>query len=75
MYADVTKRIGECALYGIGMEKDIYTALKMLARAEAATYIKIRERDPFAASLLPKIKKLLGEARAQVESDLGIRET
>lgn len=75
MYADVTKRIGECALYGIGMEKDIYTALKMLARAETATYVKIRERDPFAASLLPKIKKMLDEARSQVESTLDLRES
>lgn len=74
-YADIAKRIGECALYGIGMEKDIYTALKMLARSETATYTKIRERDPFAASLLPKIKKLLKEAEAQVEADLGLRES
>lgn len=70
--ADVAKRIGECALYGIGMEKDIYRALSMLTKAELLTYTKIKERDPFAASLLPKIKQLLNEARAQVERDLGL---
>ena len=31
-------------------------------------------RDPFAASLLPKIQKMLGEAKRLVESDLGLRE-
>ena len=70
--SDIEKRIGECALYGIGMEKDIYLALKMLTRAEIGTYKKIKERDPFAASLLPKIQRMLNEARAQVESDLGL---
>ena len=73
-YPDIAKRIGECALYGIGMEKDIYLALTMLARAELATYTKIKERDPFAASLLPKIKRLHNEARELVERDLGLCE-
>lgn len=72
-YSDVAMRIGECSLYGIGMEKNIYRALKMLTRAEADTIIKIRERDPFAASLLPKIKKMLDEARRQVDGDLNLR--
>ena len=71
-YPDIALRIGECALYGIGMEKNIYTAFEMLTKAEATTYTKIRKRDPFAASVLPKIKKLLNEARRQVEQDLGI---
>ena len=71
-YPDIAKRIGEFALYGIGMEKDVHLALKMLSRSELATYTKIKERDPFAASLLPKIQQMLNEARAQVESDLGI---
>jgi len=70
--ADVAKRIGECALYGIGMEKDIYRALSMLTKAELLTYTKIKERDPFAASLLPKIKQMLNEAKAQVEWELGL---
>ena len=74
MYPDIAKRIGECALYGIGMKKNIYKALKMLAKAEIKTYVKIKERDPFAASLLPKIKRMLAEARAQVERDLGLNE-
>ncbi len=69
-YSDICMRIGECALYGIGMEKDILLAVKMLARAEAATYEKISERDPFAPSLLPKIQKMLGEAKDQVEQAL-----
>ncbi|MBR4643009.1 MAG: sel1 repeat family protein [Selenomonadaceae bacterium] len=73
-YADIAKRIGECALYGIGMEKDLHLALEMLARSEVATYKKIKERDPFAASLLPKIKRMLNEAKRQVESDLGLEE-
>ena len=73
-YPDIAKRIGECALYGIGMEKDIYLALKMLARAEMTTYTKIKERDPFAASLLPKIKRMHNEARELVERDLGLHE-
>lgn len=73
-YPDIAKRIGEFALYGIGMEKDIYLALKMLSRSELATYTKIKERDPFAASLLPKIQQMLNEARAQVEQDLGLNE-
>ena len=73
MYPDIAKRIGECALYGIGMEKDIYLALKMLTKAELTTYTKIKERDPFAESLLPKIQQMLGEAKLQVESDLGLK--
>lgn len=56
------------------MKKNIYRALKMLAKAEIKTYVKIKERDPFAASLLPKIKRMLAEARAQVEQDLGLNE-
>lgn len=71
---DIAKRIGEFALYGIGMDKDIYLALKMLTEAELKTYTKIKERDPFAASLLPKIQKMLGEAKRKVEADLGLRE-
>ena len=71
-YPDIAKRIGECALYGIGMEKDIYRALKMLTQAEIKTYKKIKERDPFAASLLPKIKQMLNDAKNQVEQDLGL---
>lgn len=71
-YPDIAKRIGECALYGIGMEKDIYRALDMLTKSELKTYTKIRERDPFAASLLPKIQRMLNEARKQVEQDLGL---
>ncbi|MBQ3725850.1 MAG: sel1 repeat family protein [Selenomonadaceae bacterium] len=74
VYPDIAKRIGECALYGIGMKKNIYKALNMLAKAEIKTYVKIKERDPFAASLLPKIKRMLAEARAQVEQDLGLNE-
>ena len=74
-FADIAKRIGECALYGIGMDKDFYLALKMLTKAEIKTYDKIKERDPFAASLLPKIQRMLNEARAQVERELGIDAT
>ena len=70
MYPDIAKRIGECALYGIGMEKNIYRALNLLTKAEITTYTKIKKRDPLAASLLPKIKQLLNEARLQVERDL-----
>lgn len=70
MYPDIVKRIGECALYGIGMDKDIYLALEMLTKAELATYTKIKERDPFAASLLPKIQRMLQEAKGQVQEDL-----
>ena len=73
-YADIAKRIGECALYGIGMEKDVHLALEMLARSEIATYKKIKERDPFAASLLPKIQRMLNEARAEVERDLRLKQ-
>lgn len=71
-YPDIAKRIGECALYGIGMEKNIYRALEMLTKAELTTYTKIRERDPFAASLLPKIQRMLAEAKNLVERDLGL---
>ena len=74
VYPDIAKRIGECALYGIGMKKNIYKALNMLTKAEIKTYVKIKERDPFAASLLLKIKRMLAEARAQVEQDLGLNE-
>ena len=70
--ADISKRIGEFALYGIAMEKDIYLALRMLTESELKTYTKIKERDPFAASLLPKIQQMLGEVKAQVERDLGL---
>jgi len=72
--SDIAKRIGEFALYGIGMEKDLHLALRMLSRAEVETYAKIQDRDPFAASLLPKIQKMLGEAKRPVEADLGLRE-
>ena len=72
--ADIFKRIGECALYGIGMEKDIYRALEMLTKSELETYTKIKERDPFAASLLPKIQKMLAEAKKLVEADLRLNE-
>ena len=74
VFADIAKRIGECALYGIGMDKDIYMALKMLTKSELATYTKIKERDPFAASLLPKIQKMLNEARKLVEHDLELNQ-
>ena len=69
-YPDIAKRIGECALYGIGMEKDIYLALEMLTKSELTTYTKIRERDPFASSLLPKIQQMLNEAKKQIEQEL-----
>lgn len=74
MYPDIAKRIGECALYGIGMTKDIYRALNLLTQAELKTLKKIKKRDPFAASLLPKIQQLLREARAQVEHDLKLNQ-
>ncbi len=74
-FSDIAKRIGECALYGIGMEKDIYLAMELLTKAELITYKKIRERDPFAASLLPKIQQMLKEAKSQVQQELDLLQT
>lgn len=71
-YSDIVKRIGEFSLYGIGMEKDAFRALELLSEAEIKTYKKIRERDPFAVSLLPKIQRMLNEAKFQVEEELSL---
>lgn len=67
IYADVCQRIGECFLYGIGTEKDALKAFENLSKAEIYTYKKIHKKDPFAASLLPKIQKLLVESRKLLE--------
>ena len=63
VYPDVCRRIGECALYGIGMKQNLRKALKMLTDAETYTYKKIQNKDPFAASLLPKIQEMLAETK------------
>ena len=34
-----------------------------------------RERDPFAASLLPKIQQMLKEAKSQVQQELDLLQT
>ena len=67
IYADICQRIGECKLYGIGTEKDVLTAFENLSKAEIYTYKKIHRKDPFAASLLPKIQKMLQESRKLLE--------
>lgn len=69
VFSDICMRIGECALYGIGMKKNLMKALKMLTKAEIYTYEKIQKRDPFAASLLPKIQKMLAEVKKLLEEN------
>ena len=71
-YPDICKRLGKCALYGIGMAQDSLLALDLLSRAEVATYAKIQAHDPFAPSLLPDIQQMLGEAKLKVEQELGL---
>ena len=70
VYSDICMRIGECNLYGIGMERDIIRAFELLTAAEIANYKKILDRDPFAKSVLPKIQKLLAEARELLQEQL-----
>lgn len=71
-HGDVFMRLGECALYGIGMEKDYYFAMRMLSMAEMSTYAKIKSRNPFAASILSKIKPMLSEAKRLLEDELNL---
>ena len=68
-YPDVCKRIGECALYGIGMERDLILALERLTDAEIYTYKKIKAKDAFAPSLLPKIQEMLAETKKLLQSE------
>ena len=68
-YPDVCRRLGECKLYGLGTEKDIIEAVNYLSKAEIYTYKKIKQKDPFAASLLPEIQKMLAEAKKLLEED------
>lgn len=65
-YSDICWRVGECYLHGIGVERDAAKALELLEDAEFYTHKKIEERDPFAATVLPKIQELLGEARREI---------
>ena len=69
---DIFMRIGECALRGIGMEKDYYHAMRMLTVAEMSVYTKIKNRDPFSPSILAKIKPLLIEAKQLLEAELNL---
>ena len=69
---DIFMRLGECALRGIGMEKDYYYAMRMLTLAEMSVYTKIKNRDPFSPSILTKIKPMLIEAKQLLEKELGI---
>lgn len=69
VYSDVCKRVGECALYGIGMERDVLKALELLSDAEVAAYKKILARDPFAQPLLPKIQQMLDEAKKILQAE------
>lgn len=71
-YADICRRIGECALYGVGMDKDPMWAFKMLREAETATYEKIYKMDPFAAALLPKIQQMAEEAKTLLNQELNL---
>lgn len=70
VYSDVCMRVGECSLYGIGMERDIIRAFELLTNAEIANYKKILDRDPFAKTLLPKIQKMLAEARELLQEQI-----
>lgn len=71
-HADIFMRLGKCALYGIGMEKDYYMAMRMLSVAEMSAYTKIKNCDPFASSILSKIKPMLDEAKRLLEEELNL---
>ncbi len=63
--ADICRRLGEFYLFGRETEKDLVKAIKMLSQAEALTYEKIYNKDPFAPKLLPKITELLEKAKSE----------
>ena len=68
--ADVCTRLGEFYLFGIETEKNLVEAIKMLSQAEALTYEKMYNKDPFAAGLLPKITELLEKAKKEFSAEL-----
>jgi len=63
-FGDVCFRLGRCYYHGKGVEKDYYSALKYLSRAEYVLLAKAdREKDRFAKIVLPNVTKLLNKVR------------
>ena len=69
-FADILVRLGECKLYGIGIERDAISAMKDLTLAEGYLYEKIHiKRDPFAQEVLAKAKGLIKAAEEVLQGE------
>ncbi len=68
--ANIAARIGHCALYGIGCEKDILEALHLLHRAEEGCLRWLMAGDPYAHLSLPQIREDLAAADAMLKQTL-----
>lgn len=68
-YPDIMKRLGECALYGIGTDKDPVDAIKYLSTALGLLYqIVYVHQDTLAQSVLISTEKLLNEAKLALKN-------
>ena len=67
--ADVYFRLGKCYLYGIGTEKDAEQANRFLAIALLGFYDR-RRIDPFVKGLIASTKKMIDEARAELDGEI-----
>ena len=68
--ADVMRRLGDCALEGIGMDIDPTEALVRYHEAEYWYYVKIRNGSPFASDGLKYVLTRQEEARKKILSSL-----
>lgn len=69
-YPDICSRLGKAYLYGTICEKNVYKAYEFLSKAELYTMEKLRNMDPFAKKLLPKIQEMLNLARKELMGEL-----
>lgn len=67
---DLCRKLGECYLEGIGVERDVTRAIKLLSEASGCTYQKLARKDPFAGELIRKIDQLLERAKAELRQML-----
>ena len=69
-YADIIKRLGDCALNGIGTKKDPILAIQYLTTAQGYLYSKIyQKRDPYAKTVLADVERLIECAKAELLMD------
>lgn len=66
--ADVFRRVGECLVYGIGVDVDVERGYMFLQNALTGYYLR-RRRDPFAKTLTEKTKKLIRAAEKLMNGD------